>query len=96
MGDHIHLLAYIVRHNPLLAWGLWLVGASVLLASHIKCKLIELGHKGIPLLPNPRDWELPTEYLEVRSRHGLSPWPVYLLWPCLGAGVVSLLVGLFA
>ena len=96
MAEHISLLAYIVRHNPLLSLGLWLVGASVLLASHIKCKLIELGHQAVPLLPNPRDRELPGEYLEVRSQHGLSPWPVYLMWPCLGAGVVTLLIGLFA
>jgi MFS superfamily sulfate permease-like transporter len=35
------------------------------------------------------------QYLKVRSRHGWSPWPAYLLWPCLLAGVFSLVFGLF-
>jgi hypothetical protein len=95
MRENINTIAYILRHDPLLTWGLWLVAASLQLVIHIKHKLKDLGYQSIHPFPHPADWELATHYLEVRSNYGWSPWPVYLMWPCLVVGVVTLLIGLF-
>jgi hypothetical protein len=95
MQEIIPTILYAVGQNPLLDLGLWLVSASLLLVSYIKHKMIELGYATVHLFPHPGDWELATHYLEIRSNHGWSPWPVYLMWPCLAAGVLMLLVGLF-
>jgi hypothetical protein len=94
MRENANTVLYIVRHNPLLLLGLGLVAVFLLLLAYIKFKLKDSEYGTAPLFFHPRDWELPTDYLKVQSKHGWSPWPAYLIWPCLAAGVVSLLVGL--
>jgi hypothetical protein len=54
-----------------------------------------IGYNTNPMFTRPSDWGLPAKYLKVRSEHGWSPWPAYLLWPSLILGIVSLVVGLF-
>jgi hypothetical protein len=95
MRQNVNTVLYIGRHNELLLLGLSLVAVFLLLLAYIKFKLKDSGYGTPPLFFHPHDWELPADYREVRSRHGWSPWPVYLIWPCLVAGVVSLLVGLW-
>ena len=94
MRHTIDFVVFIVLNNPILALGLWLVATSLMLVSHIKYKMMDLGSETVHLLPHPADWELPAHYLEVRSQYGWSPWPVYLLWPCQIGGVVTLVAGL--
>ena len=94
MRENANIVLYIVRHNSLLLLGLGLVAVFLLLLAYIKFKLKDSGYGTASLFFHPRDGELPADYLKVQSKHGWSPWPVYLIWPCLAAGVVSLLVGL--
>jgi hypothetical protein len=61
---------------------------------HVQFKMRGIGYKTYPAFAIPSDWALPAKYLRVRKQYGWSPWPVYLLWPCLIAGVVCLIVGL--
>lgn len=95
MRETINSIVYVLRHDPLLAWGLWLIAASLQLVSHIKYKMMDLGYQSVHPFPHPGDWELPTHYLEICSKYGWSSWPVYVMWPCLVVGVVTLLIGLF-
>ena len=84
----------IVRHNSFLLLGSGLVVVFFLLLAYIKFKLKHSGCATAPLFFHPRDWELPANYLQGESKHGWSPWPEFLIWPCLVAGVLSSLVGL--
>ena len=93
MREAIDAVVFVVLRNPILALGLWLFAASLLLIFEIKSKMMKLESETVHLFPHPADWELTTHYLEVRSQYGWSPWPVYLMWPCQVAGVVTLLVG---
>jgi hypothetical protein len=95
MRENVNIVLYVVRHNLLLLSGLGLVAVFLLLLAHIKSKLKDSGYGTASFFFHPGDWELPADYRAVQSKHGWSPWPEYLIWPCLVAGVVSLLVGLF-
>ncbi len=95
MRENANTVFYIVRNNLFFLLGLGLVAVFLLLLAYIKFKLKDSGYGTASLFFHPRDWELPANYLRVQSKHGWSPWPVYLIWPCLVAGVVSLLVGLW-
>lgn len=94
MRAGIDFVVFVVLKNPVLALGLWLVATSLMLVSQIKYKMMDLGYETVHLFPHPADWELPAHYLEVRSKYGWSPWPVYLMWSCQIAGVLTLVVGL--
>ena len=95
MRENVNIILYVVRHNLLLLSGLGLDAVFLLLLAYIKSKLKDSGYGTAPFFFHPGDWELPADYRAVQSKHGWSPWPEYLIWPCLVAGVVSLLVGLF-
>ena len=95
MRENVNIVLYVVRHNLLLLSGLGLVAVFLLLLAYIKSKQKDSGYGTAPFFFHPGDWELPADYRAVQSKHGWSPWPEYLIWPCLIAGVVSLLVGLF-
>jgi len=92
MREYINAALYIGRHNSLLLLGL--VAVFLLLLVYIKSTLKGSGYRTAPLFFRPRDWELSADYREIQSKHGWSPWPEFLIWPCLVAGVVSLLIGL--
>ena len=95
MRENVNVALHIVRHNSLLLLGLGLVAVFLLLLAYIKFKLKDSGYRTAPLFFHPRDWELPADYRAAQSKHGWSLWPEFLIWPCLIAGVLSLLVGLF-
>ena len=94
MRESIDFVVFVVLHNPILALGLWLFAASLMLVFQIKSKMMKLEPEAVRLFPHPSDWELSSHYLAVRSEYGWSPWPVYLMWPCQVGGVLTLLVGL--
>ena len=92
---NINIILYIVRHNLLSLSGLGLVAVFCYLLAYIKFKLKDSGYANGSSFFHPRDWELPADYREVQSKHGWSPWPEFLIWPCLVAGIVILLFGLW-
>jgi hypothetical protein len=81
------------RHDPLVILGFLLIGAFSVLFVHIQFKMREAGYRTYPLVSRPSDWRLPAEYLRIAKKRGWSPWPVYLMWPCLIVGIVLLIVG---
>jgi len=91
----MHMLLEMARHDPAAVLGFLLLGAYSILFIHIQFKMRDAGYDAYPLLWRPKDWGLPFEYLKIRAKHGWSPWPAYLVWPCLIAGVILLVFGLF-
>ena len=94
MRENANTVFYIVRSNLFFLLGLGLVAVFLLLLAYIKFKLKHSGYGTAPLFFHPRDWELPADYRAVQSKQGWSPWPEFLIWPCLVAGVAILLIGL--
>jgi hypothetical protein len=95
MADTFRALVYMMRDDPMVALGFVLLGTFSVLFVHIQFKMRSVGYKTNPLFSRPSDWELPAMYLKLRSQHGWSPWPVYLLWPSLILGIGSLVIGMF-
>jgi hypothetical protein len=86
---------YMARHDPWVIGGFLLLGMFAVLFFHVQVKMREIGYKTIPLFAKASDWELPRLYLRVRTKHNWSPWPVYLMWPCLAFGLFLLVFGFF-
>ncbi|HXQ24859.1 MAG TPA: hypothetical protein VN822_00485 [Candidatus Acidoferrales bacterium] len=95
MQESAHALFDMAMHDPLAIFGLLLIGAFVVLFTHIQFKMRGIGYKTYPLFARGYDWTLPAEYLKVRRKQGWSPWPAYAMWPCLVLGIVALVAGLF-
>ncbi len=99
MREMLSPIAYMARHDPAAIVGLLLIGAFAVLFIQIQLKMIRAGYKtsytfiGKPLAAN--GWDTPAQYLKVCAKHGWSPWPVYLLAPCILLGVAALIFGLF-
>jgi hypothetical protein len=97
--NDLQMIAYMARHDPAVIAGLLLICSAGALFIHIQLKMIRAGYKtsyaffGKPLSPN--GWDTPVQYLKVRAQHGWSPWPVYLLGPCVVLGIVIFILGLF-
>ena len=91
-------IAYVMEHDSAVIVGLVLIGGAALLFIHVQLKMIRAGYKtsyaffGKPLGAN--GWDTPVLYLKVRAKHGWSPWPVYLLGPCIILGLVVFVLGL--
>jgi hypothetical protein len=94
MQENLRIIVYMARQDPLAVLGFLLIGTFSILFIHIQFKMRSVGYKTYPLFARPYDWTLPAKYLEIRSQHGWSPWPVYLLWPSIILGIVGLLIGL--
>jgi hypothetical protein len=95
MHESFHIISYMVRHDPLAVGGFVLMCSFSVLFVHVQFKMREIGYKTYPMFSRPSDWGLPAKYLRVRKQYGWSPWPVYLMLPCLLLGLVALVVGLF-
>jgi hypothetical protein len=87
------MVAYMLRHNPAPGFGFVLLFTFAVLFAHIQFKIREVGYQTYPMFARPRDCGLPMEYLKVRAKYGWSPWPAYLVWPCLAAGIILLVAG---
>ncbi len=98
-GNSFQQIAYMAKHDPAVIVGLLLIGGAGVLFIHIQLKMIKAGYKtsyaffGKALSAN--GWDTPLRYLKVRGQHRWSPWPVYLLGPCLALGILLLVLGLF-
>jgi hypothetical protein len=92
-------IIYMAQQDPAVIVGLLLIGSAAVLFAHIQLKMIRAGYKTSytffkkPLGAN--GWDTPGQYLKVRSSHGWSPWPVYLLVPFGFLGLLVFVFGLF-
>jgi hypothetical protein len=95
----IQAISYMARHDPAAIAGFLLIGSASVLFIHIQLKMIRAGYKtsysffGKLIVEN--GWDTPAKYMKVRANHGWSPWPVYLVFPCLLLGIGLLVFGLF-
>lgn len=78
------------RHDPAAVAGFLLIGASSVLFFPIAMKLSRAGHS-----ISANGLGVPFTYLKVRAKHDWTPWPAYLSWLCLIAGVALLVFGAF-
>jgi hypothetical protein len=95
MRDTFHAIFYMARRDPLAILGFVLLVFFAVFFAHVQFKMKGIGVKTNPVFARPRDLGLPAGYLRVRAEHGWSPWPVYLMWPCVALGIVALVAGLF-
>ena len=99
MDESYQAIRYLLKHDPCVIGGLLLVGLSSVLFMHIQLKMLKLGYKSYTFFKiNPtavNGWDMPAEYLRVRSKYGWSAWPVYLLWPSMLVGLAILVFRLF-
>jgi hypothetical protein len=99
MDDNLRMFLYMAKHDPAVVAGLLLVGCSSALFFHIQLKMIRAGYKtsysffGQPF--GRKGWDTPAQYLKVRMKHDWSPWPAYLVFPCVFVGIGLLVFGLF-
>ena len=78
--------------GPLFSLGLLLVGCFSAIHFSIHFKLRRNGYKNTGMLLGIPDQ---IEYMKVRKRHGWPVWPVYVMWFCLIAGVILIVLGIF-
>ena len=83
------------RHDPLAILGFGLVGGFAVVLFHIQSRMNSAGFKINFFGGLVSNWRLPAEYLKARKQHHWPAWPAYLVWPCLIAGIVLLVIGLF-
>jgi hypothetical protein len=92
-------IAYMAREDPAAIAGVLLIGISGVLFIHIQLKMLRAGYKtsftSTRMLFIARGWDTPGQYLKICEKHGWSPWPTYLLAPCILLGVTALIFGLF-
>ena len=93
MRQSLHLISEVLRDDPGLALGLALVASAVALFIYIELRMRDIGYKPSPFTKPIKYHNLPFEYLRVRARRGWSPWPAYLIWPCLIVGLLLLVFG---
>ena len=78
----------------------WWIGFLVLGLIFVPHNMILRRWRGVGYKTEPFDWRakakfnLPAEYLKIRTQHGWSPWPVYSMVLMLLAGVGFTLLGL--
>jgi hypothetical protein len=82
---------------PALCWciGFLLIGMIFIPHNVILRRMRAIGYKTQRFdWTMPGKFSLPAEYLKIRTQHGWSPWPVYLMGLMLVAGVAFILLGL--
>ena len=93
------MITEMLRHDPALVFGFLLVGLSVVLYNHMQMNMVREGYKPSYSFFMPpvsaKVWTSLTEYWRVRSKHGWSPWPAYLICPSFFVGVALLFFGMF-
>ncbi len=95
-SEESRAVLYMIRHDPLAIIGLLLIGASGILRFRMYSKLESLGVK-VPRtisLPLTYHFWLSQTYLLHARAGSWSPWPAYLMWLCLAAGILLLVLGL--
>jgi hypothetical protein len=90
------MIFYMIRQNPLVICGLFLIGLSGLMLTRIQLRMLKAGCK-FPYAKylTKGNWEVPRDYLTEHDRQGWSPWIAYLIGPVAMMGVICLVLGLF-
>jgi hypothetical protein len=91
--ENLRAIVEMARHDPMAILGFVLIFAFGALFTHVQLRMRETGYSTYAAFVSLRKWGLPAEYLRIRQQRGWSPWPVYLMWPCLIVGIVLLIVG---
>jgi hypothetical protein len=94
LQENLRAIVEMARHDPMALLGFLLIGAFAVLFFRVQFKMQKAGYKTYDVFVSSRKYGMPTEYLRIRKQHGWSPWPAYLLWPCLLAGIALLIAGL--
>jgi hypothetical protein len=82
---------------PKLCWWIGFLMLGLIMVPH---NIILRRLRGVGYKTEPFDWtvngkfNLPIEYLKIRTQHGWSAWPVYLMPLLLVAGVGFIVLGL--
>ncbi len=95
MQNSLQQVVYMAKHDPAVIVGFLLIGSASAMFMHIQFKMIRAGYKTSWGKLPANGWDTPFAYLRVRSKHGWSPWPAYLLWPCMIVGIVIFALGVF-
>jgi hypothetical protein len=97
--ESVQTVVAAAKQYPTPISGLLFIGISAILFFHIQLMMTRAGYKtSYAFFKNPwttNGWDTPTEYLKIRAKHGWSPWPAYLVFPCMLAGIGLLVYGLF-
>ncbi len=91
--ENLRAIAYMAKHDPLAILGFCLLGAQGVLFFHMLLKMSRAGFE-VAYWRFDGKYRLPAEYLKAGKERGWSPWPAYLIWPCLALGVAALVGGL--
>jgi hypothetical protein len=92
--ENLRVIADMAKHDPLVILGFCLLGASGILYARMLVKMSRAGLRVVYWRFDGK-YRLPSEYLKARRDHGWSPWPAYLIWPCVALGIAALVGGLF-
>ena len=90
--SNLQAIAYMLRHDPAVVTGFSLMGLTGFLFFHLQYKVDKAGVKTNYL--SLEKWNAQSQYLQIRSRHGWSPWPAYLIVPSFLLGIAALIFGL--
>lgn len=99
MDENLKMFVYMAKQDPAVIAGFLLIGCSSVLFIHIQLKMMRAGYGtsytffGKPFSRN--GWDTPSHYLKVRMKHDWSPWPAYLVFPCVFTGIGLLVFGLY-
>ena len=82
MNEILKMISYMLYKDPLVIAGFLLIGVAGTLLVHIQLKMVKRGYK-FPYRKYlaKRNFEVPRDYLRMRTQYGWSPWPAYLIWP---------------
>jgi hypothetical protein len=70
--------------------GIVLLCGFAVLDVFIRLRMKRIGYKWVFLRGGTLNYN---DYLRLRSKHGWSAWPVYVMWTLLIAGLVLVIVG---
>lgn len=82
-------------HDPLIKFAVFCLATYAATFIAVQFRMKSAGYKTIPLVYTPSDMALPFKYLKVRSEHGWSPWPVYIMFLSLPLGLLALVLWVF-
>lgn len=85
-------------HHPIAVLGLVLIGASGALFIHTQFKMTRTAsvssYKSLKYTSGRFGKDVPPNYFQIARKHRWATWPAYLMWLCLFAGIIMLLIDL--
>jgi hypothetical protein len=96
MEGSFRALVNILLRNRLATLGFLLIGASSAMYVYVQVKLLRSRHISLyRSFKYTLGWfgrDAPPNYFEIGRKHGWSPWPAFLMWPCFFVGLILLLI----